>query len=264
MSTLYIVATPIGNMEDITLRAIRVLKEVDLIAAEDTRETRKLLARYGISTPVVSYYEHNEREKAPVLVEILKTGKNIALTSDAGTPGISDPGYRLVKLALKENIPVVPIPGPSALTSILSVAGLPMDEFTFKGFIPAKPQQRKKFLRELGNNPSTFIFYESARRLKQTLEDIRELLEGSEIAIGRELTKLYEEIIRGDVGGVIGALKGREVKGEVTVVLRTKKAGAEGKNSEAELRRLLSAGIPLNDAAKAVAKEFGLPKSSVY
>lgn len=270
MSILYVVATPIGNMEDITLRAIRILKEADLIAAEDTRQTRKLLAHYAVSTPVTSYHEHNERNKAPLLVGMLKSGKSIALTSDAGTPGISDPGYRLVRLAAEEGIRVVAIPGPSALTAILSVAGLPTDEFTFKGFIPARAGQRRRFLTELKGTSSTFVFYESPRRLKETLISMEEILGDAEVAIGRELTKLYEEIIRGTVGSAVEAFKGREVKGEVAIVLRTKRSEpasatvAASAALEEELKWMLSSGISLKDAVKAVAKRLGVKKAVVY
>jgi len=262
-AALFVVATPIGNLEDITLRALKVLKEADLIAAEDTRETRKLLSHYGISTPLTSYYEHNEREKAPFLLEKLRGGKNIALASDAGTPAISDPGYRLVKLAAGEGIQVISIPGPSSLTSALSISGLPTSEFTFKGFIPASFSRRKRFFLSLKGEEQTFVMYESPRRLKKTLEDMKEILCDAEIAIARELTKIHEEVIRGTIDEAMETLKEREVRGEVTIVLRTKKSSAS-ETFEETLSSLLSSAIPLKDAVKAVAKEYNLPKTLVY
>ncbi|MBI5599694.1 MAG: 16S rRNA (cytidine(1402)-2'-O)-methyltransferase [Deltaproteobacteria bacterium] len=262
---LYVVATPIGNIEDITLRALKVLKDVGLIAAEDTRHTKKLLAHYGIGTPVTSYYEHNEREKAPYLLERLKGGVDMALVSDAGTPGISDPGYRLIRLACEEGVRVISVPGPSALMAVLSIAGLPTDEFTFRGFMPARQAERRRFLAELKGADSTFVMYESPRRLKAALDDIKAILADAEVAVGREITKLHEEVIRGTVDRVIGELAGRDVKGEVTVVLRTgKKAPADGETLSSELREMLSAGVPLKDAVKAVASALGMPKSMVY
>ncbi|MDP2689326.1 MAG: 16S rRNA (cytidine(1402)-2'-O)-methyltransferase [Deltaproteobacteria bacterium] len=261
---LFVVATPIGNMEDITLRAIRVLKEVSLIAAEDTRRTKKLLAHYGIDKPLTSYFEHNEKEKAPLIIEKIKGGMDIALVSDAGTPGISDPGYRLVKLAVENSVTVVAIPGPSALVSALSVSGLPLDEFTFKGFLPSNRTQLRKFLLGLKGAAHTYVVYESARRAASAIEAIEEVLGDIEVIIAREMTKLHEEVMRGRAGKLREALSGRELKGEVTMVLRTGTEEAKASTVEEELLGLLESGFALKDAAKAVAGEFGLPKSEVY
>ncbi|MEE9614896.1 MAG: 16S rRNA (cytidine(1402)-2'-O)-methyltransferase [Thermodesulfobacteriota bacterium] len=264
MGVLRVVATPIGNMEDITLRALRVLKESDLIAAEDTRRTRKLLSHYGISTPLTSYFEHNERAKAPRIVKKLKEGSDVALVSDAGTPGISDPGYRLVRLALEEGVRVEAVPGPSALTAVLSVAGLPIDEFTFKGFVPSAAGRRKKFLLGLRGTGSTVVLYESARRLKATLAEIGSVLGDVEVVVAREMTKLHEELVRGRAEEVAGLMKGRTLKGEVTLVVRTEKVEIEAEDAAGEIRKLLDEGFTLKDAVKAVTAGSGLPKSVVY
>ncbi len=216
---LYVVATPIGNLEDITLRALRILKEVDLIAAEDTRHTRKLLSHYGISTPLTSYYDQIEAEKAPVLIEDLRAGKNIALVSDAGTPGISDPGYRLLTGAWEAGISVVPIPGVSTLTALLSVGGLPTDKFVFEGFLPAKQGQRQKALERLKQEERTLVFFESPHRLHDTLADLEQIVGDRQIVIGRELTKMFEELRRGPVSEVRRLLQEREIKGEVALLV---------------------------------------------
>lgn len=274
--TLYIVATPIGNMEDITLRAIKVLKDVGLIAAEDTRHTRKLTARYAISTPLTSYFEHNERAKASTLVRKLKKGVDVALVSDAGTPGISDPGYRLIKLAIENSIPVVSIPGASALTSVLSVSGLPLDRFTFMGFVPTTRGRKMGFFLELKGIESTFVMYDAARRIKDTLKCLEEVLGDCHVVLAREMTKLHEEVIRGSVGAVAAELSERRLKGEVTLVVRTPErarreggeggAGGAGAAGElaAELEGLLKAGLRLKDVVKALSREFVLPRSEVY
>lgn len=268
--TLYIVATPIGNMEDITLRALKVLKDVGLIAAEDTRHTRKLTARYAISTPLTSYFEHNERAKASTLVRKLKKGVDVALVSDAGTPGISDPGYRLIKLAIENSIPVVSIPGASALTSVLSVSGLPLDRFTFMGFVPTTRGRKKGFFLELKGVESTFVMYDAARRIKDTLKCLEEVLGDCHVVLAREMTKLHEEVIRGSVGAVAAELSERRLKGEVTLVVRTperaRREGGEAAEGElaAELEGLLKAGLRLKDVVKALSREFVLPRSEVY
>ena len=196
--TLFIVSTPIGNMEDITLRALRVLKEVDLIAAEDTRRTGLLLRRFEIQTPLTSYFEGNELKKREFILSKLKEGKHIALVSDAGTPGISDPGFRLIQWVIESQIPIVPIPGPSAAITALSVSGLPTDAFLFKGFLPHKSKKRRDLLRQLEEVRETLIFYESPHRISETLKDILEILGDREIVLTRELTKVYEEIIKGE------------------------------------------------------------------
>jgi 16S rRNA (cytidine1402-2'-O)-methyltransferase len=264
MCSLYVVATPIGNMEDITLRALRVLKEVDLIAAEDTRRTRKLLSHYGISTPLTSYFEHNERTKGPLIVKKLKQDKNVALVTEAGTPGISDPGYRLVRLAVSESIHVVAIPGPSALTAVLSVAGLPTDEFTFKGFVPAGAGRRTRFLLSLKGADTTFVLYEASRRLKNTLGEIKNILGDVFMVIAREMTKLHEEVIRGRVRDIIDQIKDRELKGEITIVLRAPKVEAGLERLVEEIGKLLGGGVSVKDAAAIVSKELGIPKATAY
>ncbi len=217
--TLYIVSTPIGNLEDITLRALRILKDVDLVAAEDTRHTGLLLRHFGIRTQLTSYFEGNELKKREVILSRLKEGAQIALVSDAGTPGISDPGFRLVQIAIQNQIPVVPVPGASALIAALSVSGLPTDAFLFKGFLPHKSTKRKDFLKGLEDVRETLIFYESPYRIIATLKDIRETLGDREIVLARELTKLYEEVLRGRVSEIQEQTKGKRLKGEITLVV---------------------------------------------
>ncbi len=216
---LYIVSTPIGNLEDITLRALRVLKEVDSIAAEDTRRTKALLTRYGISKPLTSYFSHNEKEKGEYLLNKLKNGENIALVSDAGTPGISDPAYSLIKLSLENNIEVRPIPGPAGAITALSVSGLPTDKFIFEGFLPKKSGKRLKRLESFRNEDRTIIIYESPYRILATLQEIKDILGNRHVAAGREMTKVYEEVIRGRVDEVIQKLDGRKIKGEITLII---------------------------------------------
>ncbi|MGQ9508089.1 MAG: 16S rRNA (cytidine(1402)-2'-O)-methyltransferase [Thermodesulfobacteriota bacterium] len=220
--SLFIVSTPIGNLEDMTLRALRILKEVDLITAEDTRHTGLLLKHFGIKTPLTSYFEENELKKREWVLSRLKRGDQVALVSDAGTPGVSDPGYRLIQLAIEHDIPVIPIPGPSALIAALSVSGLPTDAFIFKGFLPRKSKKRRDCLQELKEVRETLIFYESPHRLLKTLHDIYEILGDREIVVARELTKVYEEILRGRVGEIIEKIGRRKLKGEITLVVSGK------------------------------------------
>jgi 16S rRNA (cytidine1402-2'-O)-methyltransferase len=222
---LYIVSTPIGNLEDITLRALRILKEVHLIAAEDTRRTALLLSHFEIRKPLTSYFEGNELKKREVILSRLKEGNPVALVSDAGTPGISDPGYRLIQQAIKHGIPVVPIPGPSAVIAALSVSGLPTDAFLFKGFLPHKSKKRSDLLLQVGEARETLIFYESPHRLSEALKDILETLGDREMVLTRELTKVYEEILRGKVSEIQSQIAGRRLKGEITLVIsgRTRK-----------------------------------------
>jgi len=220
--TLYIVSTPIGNMEDITLRALRILKEVDLIAAEDTRRTGLLLKHFGIQAPLTSYFEGNELRKREFILAKLKEGKNVALVSDAGTPGISDPGFRLIQLAIENQLPIIPIPGSSAVITALSVSGLPTDAFLFKGFLPHKSKKRRDLLKELENVRETLVFYESPHRISETLKDILEILGDREIVLTRELTKVYEEIIRGKVSEILNQVGDRTLKGEITLVISGK------------------------------------------
>ncbi len=220
--TLYIVSTPIGNREDITLRALRILKEVDLIAAEDTRHTNLLLRHFGIQTPLTSYFEGNELKKKEFILSKLKHGNRVALVSDAGTPGISDPGFRLIQTAIENQITIIPIPGPSSVIAALSISGLPTDAFLFKGFLPHKSKRKKDLLKQLEDARETLIFYESPHRLSETLNDILEIFGDREIVLTRELTKIYEEVIRGKISEIKDQIGGRKLKGEITLVISGK------------------------------------------
>ena len=231
--TLYIVSTPIGNREDITLRALRILKEVDLIAAEDTRHTLPFLKHFGIQTPLTSYFEGNELKKKEFILFKLRQGDQIALVSDAGTPGISDPGFRLIQTAIENQIPIVPIPGPSAAITALSVSGLPTDAFLFKGFLPHKSKKRRDLLETLREVRETLIVYESPHRLVESLEDILVVLGDREIVLTRELTKLYEEILRGKVSEIKTQIGERKLKGEITLII----SGMTRKKTEEEIER---------------------------
>lgn len=265
---LFVVSTPIGNLEDITLRAINVLKGCDVIACEDTRTTKKLLARYGIETNLTSYHEYNEVEKSQKLLEELKEGKDVALVSDAGTPSVSDPGWRLINLSIENNIEIVPIPGPSAILSALVVSGLPTDSFLFLGFFPKTVGKKKELLKNVKDYPCTLIFYESARRLPGTLSVLLEILGDRGICVAREMTKLYEEAIRGSVSEVISVLSERDsVKGEVTVVLEGSREGRKKISTEEAqktLRAMKERGVALSDAVRAVCESSGASKNSVY
>jgi 16S rRNA (cytidine1402-2'-O)-methyltransferase len=266
--TLYIVATPIGNLEDITLRALRVLKEVDLIACEDTRHTRKLLAHYQISKPAISYHEHNERQRAAELVRKLEAGKNIALVSDAGTPLISDPGFRIVRGAIERGIRVVPIPGPAALIAALSASGLPASEFTFAGFLPPKRTARKARLRELASIESTLVFYEAPHRIRETVRDLRDVLGDRRCVVARELTKLHEEFIRGRLSEVES--EAERMRGEIVLMIGRRESEESGKGetevsiSERVAQIMREEGIDRRAALKRVAGERGIGKSEAY
>jgi 16S rRNA (cytidine1402-2'-O)-methyltransferase len=264
---LYIIATPIGNLEDVTLRALRVLKEVDLIAAEDTRHTKKLLTHYGINTSLTSYHDHIETEKAPVLISQLRAGKSIALVSDAGTPGIADPGYRLVKGAVEAGISVVPIPGPSTVAALLSVGGLPTDRFVFEGFLPAKASQRRKTLQHLKQEERTLFFFESPHRLVDTLLDIADIFGERPIVIGRELTKMYEEVLRGSVQELRSQLQDREIKGEIALLVggATETVSNDDRPPLAEdIRYLRNQGLTLKEIAQTLGERRGISKREVY
>ncbi len=216
--SLYVVATPIGNLGDITFRAIETLKKVNLIACEDTRYTRKLLSHYDIHTPVTSYYEYNKIRKLDYLLEELKSGKDVALVSDSGTPGISDPGFLIISEAIKNQIPVLSIPGPSAVISALAVAGLPTDSFVFEGFLPRKRGKLKKALKEIASLERTVVFYESPHRIAATLKIMQETIGNQYIVIARELTKHFEEVLRGDLAALIPRLEVQPLKGEIVVL----------------------------------------------
>lgn len=266
VGVLYVVATPIGNLEDITLRALRILKEVDLIAAEDTRHSRHLLDHYNIKTALTSYHEHNERVKAQNLIERLERGENIALVCDAGTPAISDPGYRLVMGALQAGVQVTPIPGPAALAAAISASGLPSDRFVFEGFLPAKSQERKNRLEELRDEERTLVLYEAPHRLKQTLADLEQILGAREIVVARELTKLHEEFLRGKISSVRGELAGRDIKGEIVLLVHGAPASATVSESEieAEIRRLAAQGMGVKAISDLLGENYGVSKRQVY
>lgn len=263
--TLYVVATPIGNLEDITLRALRILREADLIACEDTRQTRKLLDRHGIAKPLVSYHEHNELARAAELLAELQAGRNIALVSDAGTPLIADPGYRLVAQARSAGIAVTPIPGPSAIISALSASGLPTDSFYFGGFLPAKKSQRRKTLEELKDYAATLIFYEAPHRIVEALDDIAGVLGSRKVTLARELTKIHEEFLAGTAPGLRDELAQRPLKGEFTVMIAKADAPAENLPPiETAFQQLIEAGVPRMEAMKTLARERGLSKRKIY
>lgn len=261
---LYLVATPIGNLEDVTLRALRILSEVSLIAAEDTRVTRKLLAHYDIHTPLVSYHSHNERKRLETIFQALETG-DVALVSDAGTPGLSDPGELLVCEALMRGVRIVPIPGPSALTAALTASGLPSDHFTFLGFLPSKEVARQAALTAIADAPETLVIYEAPHRLLRTLHDVLTILGNRTITVGRELTKLYEEIRRGVVGEMIAYYEANPPRGEITLVIA---GAAPSQWDEATVRaafaQKLAEGLSRSDAAKSVAAKSGWPRRKVY
>jgi 16S rRNA (cytidine1402-2'-O)-methyltransferase len=263
---LYVVATPIGNLEDITLRALRILREVDLIAAEDTRHTQILLNHYDIHTPLTSYHEHNERTKAQPLVERLVRGENVALLCDAGTPAISDPGYRLVIEATRAGVRVVPLPGASALAAVLSASGLPTDRFVFEGFLPAKKQERKTKLQALQNESRTLVFYEAPHRLMESLQDLQQILGDREIVVAREVSKVHEEFLRGTLSKIITQLGEQTVKGEITLVVhgsteRTKVADTELQD---EIGQLVAKGMRVKEIAEIIGERHRLSKREIY
>jgi 16S rRNA (cytidine1402-2'-O)-methyltransferase len=264
--TLYIIATPIGNLEDITYRAVRVLGEADLIACEDTRQTRKLLDRYGISKPLTSYHEHNEGERSDELVGQLEAGRNIALVSDAGTPLIADPGYRLVQKARAKGIAVSPLPGPSAMIAALSASGLPTDAFEFHGFIAAKTNQRRSQLEGIKDSASTQVFYEAPHRIVETLDDIAEILGGRPVVVARELTKIHEEFLSGSAAELRDVLRSRNgVKGEFTIMIgKETERAVDSRPVEEAVAELVAQGVARMDAYKRVARERGISKRDVY
>lgn len=231
--TLYVVSTPLGNLEDITLRSLRILREVDLIAAEDTRRTGILLQHYGIQKPLTSFFQGNEQKKKEIILNRLREGRKVALVSDGGTPGISDPGYPLIREALEEGVAVVPVPGPCAAIASLSVSGLSTDAFRFRGFLPRRSGKRREVLNEWARARETLVFYESPHRIVRTLQDILEVLGDREMALARELTKVHEEVLRGRVSEVLSAITQRKPKGEITLVISGKgRKGSEEPEEE--------------------------------
>jgi 16S rRNA (cytidine1402-2'-O)-methyltransferase len=264
---LYVVATPIGNLEDITLRAVRVLAEVDLIAAEDTRRTKVLLRQHGIVKPLVSYHDAVERRRAPDLVERLRAGESVALVSDAGTPMIADPGYHLVREAIAAGIRVVPIPGASAVSALVSVAGLPVHRFAFEGFPPKSPAARATRLRELAAEPRALVFLEAGRRLPGFLAAAELAFGDREAVIGRELTKLHEEVLRGRVAELRARVGSAPVRGEVTVIIAgapETPAGTGADALDAAIREALGTGRGVRELSEELARRLGRPRREVY
>jgi len=264
--TLYVVATPIGNLEDMTFRALRILQKADLIAAEDTRHSRKLCNYYAVKTPLTSYFAHNEEVKGEQIIDKLKRGATIALITDAGTPAISDPGYLLVRRCRDEAIRVECVPGPSALVGALSISGLPSERFTFAGFLPAKTAARRKVVKEYLNETQTVVCYESPRRLLKTLEIMQaELGSDRQVAVVRELTKIHEELIAGKLSGVIETLREKGVRGEIVLLLAPAAQKVQNESvREALVRVQAETGMPMRQVVKQVARQFGLSGSEVY
>ncbi|MBW4542616.1 MAG: 16S rRNA (cytidine(1402)-2'-O)-methyltransferase [Myxacorys chilensis ATA2-1-KO14] len=266
--TLYIVGTPIGNLEDMTFRAVRVLQTVDLIAAEDTRHTGKLLHHFQIKTPQISYHDHNRMTRTPELVDRLQQGTLIALVTDAGMPGISDPGYELVKACADAGVLVIPIPGASAAITALSASGLPSDRFAFEGFLPAKEKERRAQLDVLRSDPRTLIFYEAPHRVLKTLQDMAEVIgHDRDITIARELTKLHEEFWRGTVGEAIVKISDRDPQGEFTLILSGASqttAPLSEETLKTELHSLLGQGLSRSEASRQLAQQTALPKRQIY
>jgi 16S rRNA (cytidine1402-2'-O)-methyltransferase len=268
---LYLVATPIGNLEDITLRAVRVLKEADVIACEDTRQTQKLLNYYGITTRTASYHEHNEMTRAAELVLDLEGGARVALVTDAGMPGISDPGFRLISLAIRHHIPVVPIPGASAFLAALVASGLPTDSFRFGGFLPPKSGQRRQMLESIKASPRTQVFYEAPHRVKEAVEEVVEILGGErQLVIAREVTKIHEEFLRGRASEVLETLNARgDIRGEITLLIgkaeETERTVAAGVSVRQRLQQIMAEEkLDGKAALKRIAKEMGVSKSEAY
>jgi len=269
--TLFIVATPIGNLEDITQRALRVLREADLIACEDTRHTRKLLSHFDISTATISYHEHNENARAEELCALLSAGKSIALVSDAGTPLINDPGFRIVNAAIEHGISVVPIPGPVALTTALSASGLATDQFLFAGFLPARAGARRARLSELRAVPATLVFYEAPHRIRAALKDALEILGDRDAVVARELTKLHEEFARGTLSKLLERFVTGDARGELVLIISGQDAHHSASTSQTpetqlheRIDRLEREGIDSRAALKQAAKELGLKRDDAY
>lgn len=264
--TLYIIATPIGNLEDMTYRAVRILGEVDLIAAEDTRHSLKLLNHFNISKPLTSYFDHNQQLKGERILSTLLQGKSVALISDAGTPCVSDPGYHLVRDAVAAGITVIPIPGACAAVTALSASGLPSDIFTFAGFPPARQGKRRSFLAAMAGLPGTLMLYEAPHRLEDSLRDMREVLGERQIVVARELTKIYEEFIRGTVSEVMAVVARDKVRGEVVILVAPGELVEQAADPLDEvLRRLLDEeDLSVKDAARKAAEITGVSRSEAY
>ncbi len=255
---LYIVATPIGNLEDITLRALRILKEADAIACEDTRQTLKLLSHFDIQKRLISYHEHNEITRAPEIVIELEQGAKIALVSDAGTPAISDPGHRLVSLCVRHGIKVVPVPGASAFVAVLAASGMPVDEFAFVGFLPARQSARRKALRSLAAEARTLALYEAPHRLSDTLEDALEILGNRPAVVAREVTKVYEEFLRGHLQDIVGAVRKKPARGEITLLI----GPPDGQTPHAESAEKAAIAVPLSHRVEEIMKEQGIDRKA--
>jgi len=268
--TLHIVSTPIGNLEDITLRALRVLKEVDVIAAEDTRVSRKLTSHYGIHTPLISYHQHSRGGRAEEILEMLGEGKDVALVSDAGTPGVSDPGHELIAMCIAEGIRVESVPGPTALIAALVASGMPTAHFAFDGFPPRKENERRAFFRSLKNEMRTILLYESPGRLRATLESMRAELGERQVVVAREITKLFEEVFRGTIGEAVKRFTDTRPRGEIVIVIQ----GASGERArdpasveqtvDCRLSELMASGLSERDAVRQCVVEMKLPRRQVY
>lgn len=265
-AALYIIATPIGNLEDITYRAVRILGEVDLIAAEDTRHSLKLLNHFGISKPLTSYFDHNQQFKGERILNALRQGKSVALISDAGTPCVSDPGYQLVRDAVAENIPVIPVPGACAAIAALSASGFPTDTFTFAGFPPSRQGKRRNFLSGMTTLPGTLLLYEAPHRLKDTLSDICEIMGERQLIVARELTKIYEECIRGSASEVFAIVSQSIVRGEVVILIAPGTVASEEAESLDDLLHRLMADttVSIKDIARQAAVISGVSRSRAY
>lgn len=267
--TLYIVATPIGNLEDITFRAVKILKEVDLIAAENVSHSKVLCRHYGIDTRLTAYNQHNSRKKGPALLRIIRKGSDVALISSAGTPAISDPGSFLIKLAKDEGIRISPIPGPSAVITALSVAGLRTDEFTFLGFLSNKAGARKKELKNLSSETRTMVFYESPHRIRAMLEDVKEVLGDRKMVVSREMTKIFEEILRGSAGSILDELNEQSIRGEFTVIIEGNQGQEDNVFSDPDLKihikNLLEEGrLSAKEISMILSQVTGIPYRKVY
>lgn len=261
---LYLVATPIGNLEDITCRALRILREVDLILVEDTRRFRKLMAHYGFAKPLLSYFQPREEERIPHILTRLQKGMCLALVSDAGTPVLSDPGFKLVKAVIEEGFRVIPVPGPSAITAALIASGLPTHAFSFWGFLPRRSGERKRFLQELSSLDGTLVFFESPARLLGTIRDMLDVWGDRRFVVAREITKLHEEFMRGTLSSLLEVLKGRILKGELVLLVEGGVEAGKAVIGGDRLSMLLEAGFSQRDVAKIVRILYGLSKREVY